>query len=208
MRVSQPKKHKAACDRCNASKVKCPGGGLPCQRCADNSQSCHYSLARRIGKPPGSKNRKTLERMRQAEGGNLEDRHDGSGGSDSPIAQNNDSRNDSDEIFDNDTRRREGDDSYDPSQMSSTTSFWPMSPLINYSPFPDLSQLNPVPEQVLESDHGASFDGGDRRTTYPEKPKVPDSGVIGRAESRIPWVDSLDSWNVSNRPDCAPPSTK
>ena len=67
--TSQHKKFKAACDQCHASKVKCPGGDPPCQRCADSDRpsQCHYSLAARIGKPPGSRNKKTLERIRRAE---------------------------------------------------------------------------------------------------------------------------------------------
>ena len=67
--VSRPRKYKAACVPCGASKVKCPGGGPPCQRCANTSRTepCHYRPAARIGKPPGSKNKKTLDKMRQEE---------------------------------------------------------------------------------------------------------------------------------------------
>lgn len=92
--ASEPK-HKAACDQCNASKVKCLGGGPPCKRCAESSQRCHYSLAKRIGKPTGSKNRKTLERLHQAKEGNLGN-NDGRGGG-SSMFQNDGSRNDGDE---------------------------------------------------------------------------------------------------------------
>lgn len=60
------KRYKAACDRCHSSKVKCPGGGPPCERCADGSFPCTYSLTARIGKPPGSRNKKTLERLHHA----------------------------------------------------------------------------------------------------------------------------------------------
>lgn len=60
------KRYKAACDRCHSSKIKCPGGGPPCERCADGSYPCTYSLTARIGKPPGSRNRKTLERLHHA----------------------------------------------------------------------------------------------------------------------------------------------
>ncbi|MCJ1272191.1 hypothetical protein MMC22_012099 [Lobaria immixta] len=90
--ASKPRKHKAACDQCNASKVKCPGGGPPCKWCADSSHPCHYSLARRIGKPPGSKNRKTLEKLRQEKEGNLKSNNGGDGGGDGSITHNNDSR--------------------------------------------------------------------------------------------------------------------
>jgi Fungal Zn(2)-Cys(6) binuclear cluster domain len=64
--ASATKKYKAACDKCHATKVKCPGGGPPCQRCADSCYSCNYSLTTRVGKPPGSRNKKTLERLRRA----------------------------------------------------------------------------------------------------------------------------------------------
>lgn len=63
---SASNRYKAACDRCHSSKVKCPGGGPPCERCADGSYSCTYSLTARIGKPPGSRNKKTLERFHRA----------------------------------------------------------------------------------------------------------------------------------------------
>lgn len=66
MMSPRPRKYKAACDPCHRSKVKCPGGGPPCRRCSSNSESCHYSLANRTGKPLGSKNRKTIERLLQA----------------------------------------------------------------------------------------------------------------------------------------------
>lgn len=65
-RSSTTRKYKAACDQCHNSKVKCSGGDPPCKRCADARLHCHYSLAARIGKPPGSKNRKTLERLNNA----------------------------------------------------------------------------------------------------------------------------------------------
>ena len=65
-RSSTTKKYKAACDQCHSSKVKCSGGDPPCKRCADARLHCHYSLAARIGKPPGSKNRKTLEKLNNA----------------------------------------------------------------------------------------------------------------------------------------------
>ncbi|KAF7513297.1 hypothetical protein GJ744_009718 [Endocarpon pusillum] len=70
--TSPTKKRRAACDKCHASKVKCPGGGPPCQRCAENCHSCNYSLTTRIGKPPGSRNKKTLERLRRASQVNAE----------------------------------------------------------------------------------------------------------------------------------------
>lgn len=122
-KASKPKKHKAACDQCNASKVKCPGGGLPCKRCPDSSHPCHYSLARRIGKSPGSKNRKTLEKLRQEKEGNLESKNGRGEGSNGSIPQSNDSRNDDDGALDVESERRESDDSHDTLQMPSPTRF-------------------------------------------------------------------------------------
>ena len=59
------RKYRASCDRCHASKIKCSGGYPRCKRCAHSSLSCLYSPARRIGKPLGSKNKKTLEKLRR-----------------------------------------------------------------------------------------------------------------------------------------------
>lgn len=206
--ASQRKKYKAACDQCHASKVKCPGGGPPCKRCADSSQPCHYSLARRIGKPPGSKNRKTLERLRQAKEGNLET-NSGGGGGDSSIPQNNGSRNDGDGALDVESERREGDDSHDALQMSSTSSFRPLSPLINYPSFPGPLQSMPTPEQdFLDGDHGVYFDGGDRSVLHSADLNFPEFEGLGRAESRRPWADALENcWNVSTRLYCTPTLT-
>ena len=60
---SHNRKRRSACDQCHSAKVKCLGGDTPCERCASNSLFCHYSFAARMGKPPGIKNRKTLERL-------------------------------------------------------------------------------------------------------------------------------------------------
>ena len=210
MRASQPKKHKAACDQCNASKVKCPGGGVPCQRCADSSQPCHYSLARRIGKPPGSKNRKTLERLRKEKEGNMESINGGGGGGNGAIRQNNSSRTDSDEALRGESEPREGEDSQDPLHVSNTTSFWPISPLANYPNFLDSSQLLPITEQdLLAGDHGMSFDVGERAVHDPANTELPDVGGYRKADSRMPWADAPDDyWNVSSPPCCALALTK
>lgn len=201
MRPSQPKKHKSACDQCNASKVKCPGGGLPCQRCADSSQPCHYSLARRIGKPPGSKNRKTLERLRQAGEANLVNIN-GREGEESSISQHNDSRNNSDEALNGESEQRKGEDSQDPFQMANTNSFWPLSPLTDYPTFLDSSHLLPMTEQYLVDDeHGVTFDGGERSVLDPADSGFPDVGELRRADSRMPWADAPDDyWNVRSLP--------
>lgn len=199
--ASKPTKHKAACDQCNASKVKCPGGGLPCKRCADSSHPCHYSVARRIGKPPGSKNRKTLEKLRQEKEGDLESNNGGDGGGDGSITQNNDSRNDDNGALDVESERREGDDSYDPLQMPSTTIFLPLSPLNDYPTLPDSSHFMRSPEQdFLDGDHGVHYDGGDSSVLHSADLDLPEFEELGGAESRRPWTDAPDDcWNVSTR---------
>ena len=59
----QFRKFKAACDQCHNSKVKCTGELPLCERCIRASLPCHYSLAARAGKPMGSRNKKTLEKI-------------------------------------------------------------------------------------------------------------------------------------------------
>nr|ABV48713.1 zinc finger transcriptional regulator [Trichoderma virens] len=59
----QPKL-RSACDGCHAAKIRCTGG-TPCARCARENLRCHYSFKAKIGKPKGSLNKKTIERMQQ-----------------------------------------------------------------------------------------------------------------------------------------------
>ncbi|KAJ5328942.1 hypothetical protein N7452_009332 [Penicillium brevicompactum] len=54
---------RTACDCCHAAKIRC-SGGAPCTRCA---RECHYSQKAKIGKPRGSLNKKTIERLRMKE---------------------------------------------------------------------------------------------------------------------------------------------
>ncbi|KAL1971188.1 hypothetical protein VTN77DRAFT_140 [Rasamsonia byssochlamydoides] len=65
--MSQPPKLKlrSACDACHQAKVRCTGGSS-CLHCRNHKQECHYSYAARIGKPKGSRNRKTLARLQCA----------------------------------------------------------------------------------------------------------------------------------------------
>ncbi|CDM38091.1 Zn(2)-C6 fungal-type DNA-binding domain [Penicillium roqueforti FM164] len=59
-----PSRLRSACDGCHAAKVRCTGN-LPCARCSGDNLECHYSLKAKIGKPRGSMNKKTIERLRQ-----------------------------------------------------------------------------------------------------------------------------------------------
>ncbi|KKK14123.1 hypothetical protein ARAM_006074 [Aspergillus rambellii] len=54
---------RTACDGCHAAKIRCTGG-TPCARCERDNLQCHYSYKAKIGKPKGSMNKKTLERLR------------------------------------------------------------------------------------------------------------------------------------------------
>lgn len=61
-----PKKLRSACNACNEVKLRCTGT-QPCSRCKSRNMECVYSYAARTGKPKGSKNKKTLERLRLRE---------------------------------------------------------------------------------------------------------------------------------------------
>ncbi|CRG86402.1 hypothetical protein PISL3812_03408 [Talaromyces islandicus] len=65
MANTQTPKLRSACDSCHEAKVRCTGG-TPCVHCKNHRHDCHYSVAARIGKPKGSRNRKTLARLREA----------------------------------------------------------------------------------------------------------------------------------------------
>ena len=56
------KKLRTACDICHQAKMKC-SGGTPCNGCRDSGYECSYSVSNRIGRPKGTKNKRTLERM-------------------------------------------------------------------------------------------------------------------------------------------------
>ncbi|KAF2869624.1 hypothetical protein BDV95DRAFT_608465 [Massariosphaeria phaeospora] len=60
------KKLRAACDACHNAKIKCSGGGVMCAKCIKDKVQCRYSYRGNIGKPKGSLNKKTLERMSKA----------------------------------------------------------------------------------------------------------------------------------------------
>lgn len=48
-----------ACDACHKLKRRCTGT-MPCENCASLGSSCFYSMAGRLGRPRGSKNRRTV----------------------------------------------------------------------------------------------------------------------------------------------------
>ncbi len=56
------KKLRTACDICHQAKMKC-SGGTPCQGCRGSDHDCIYSVSKRIGRPKGTKNKRTADRM-------------------------------------------------------------------------------------------------------------------------------------------------
>ena len=57
----QSKKLRTACDICHQAKMKCSGGN-PCQGCRSSDHDCIYSVSKRIGRPKGTKNKRTADR--------------------------------------------------------------------------------------------------------------------------------------------------
>ena len=55
------KKLRTACDICHQAKMKC-SGGTPCQGCRSSDHDCIYSVSKRIGRPKGTKNKRTADR--------------------------------------------------------------------------------------------------------------------------------------------------
>ena len=62
------KKLRTACDVCHHAKMKC-SGGTPCAGCRDSGYECGYSVSNRIGRPKGTKNKRTLDRMSRKRSG-------------------------------------------------------------------------------------------------------------------------------------------
>ena len=62
------KKLRTACDVCHQAKMKC-SGGTPCAGCRDSGYECCYSVSNRIGRPKGTKNKRTLDRMSRKRSG-------------------------------------------------------------------------------------------------------------------------------------------
>ena len=62
------KKLRTACDVCHQAKMKC-SGGTPCAGCRDSGHECCYSVSNRIGRPKGTKNKRTLDRMSRKRSG-------------------------------------------------------------------------------------------------------------------------------------------
>lgn len=50
---------RSACDACHQSKIRCSGGN-PCISCSVSDSPCNYSAISRLGRPKGSRNKRTL----------------------------------------------------------------------------------------------------------------------------------------------------
>ena len=68
------KKLRTACDICHQAKMKCSGGS-PCAGCRDSGYECFYSVSNRIGRPKGTKNKRTLDRMNRQQSDNESANH-------------------------------------------------------------------------------------------------------------------------------------
>lgn len=51
-------KLRSACDTCSRTKVRC-SGGVPCIGCSNSGSPCFYSLSGRLGRPRGTKSKRT-----------------------------------------------------------------------------------------------------------------------------------------------------
>ena len=198
----QPKKYKAACDQCHNSKVKCPGQSPTCKRCADVALPCQYSLAARVGKPPGSKNKKTRERIRQA---NRPDPGQSEGCRKNDIAFSSQSSSNihSPTAFNagstsqrcNDTQRPPQDIGSPATQRSSAS----MASL-------DLSNCQQFPTTaVLEYDSGLDMDLSifDEQVIGSLTTNFPSFEEVANTESQSPWTDRSEKpWTVSRQICC------
>ncbi|KAF2158804.1 hypothetical protein M409DRAFT_61312 [Zasmidium cellare ATCC 36951] len=64
---AEGKRLRKACNLCHRMKLRC-ASGQPCSRCADTGNECVYAFVAKLGKPPGSRNKKTIERERPKSG--------------------------------------------------------------------------------------------------------------------------------------------
>lgn len=68
------KKLRSACDSCHQNKVRC-SGETPCRTCDNLDMQCVYSVSNRIGRPRGTKNKKTLDRLNKTGDGEQQNQH-------------------------------------------------------------------------------------------------------------------------------------
>jgi hypothetical protein len=61
-------RRRSACNVCHEGKIKC-SGGLTCVACQLSGLQCTYSLISRLGRPKGSKNKRTLQQQNEHDSG-------------------------------------------------------------------------------------------------------------------------------------------
>lgn len=182
--ASATTKYKAACDKCHVSKVKCPGGGPPCQRCADSCYSCNYRLTTRMGKPPGSRNKKTLERLRRAGQVNAEkDTGDASNGSG----------------LDAHFEHGESNSSRDACRAYRAQILPPMSPIMEPPSFSGSSCSSPPLAHDLFNENDACIDRDDISALWSGDIELSDLDKLRKDDFRMPWAGTGDAhWSVSD----------
>ncbi|PHH92655.1 hypothetical protein CDD83_6259 [Cordyceps sp. RAO-2017] len=74
---------RAACDSCHQAKIKCSGTAL-CTACQASQLRCVYSPGKRLGRPKGSKNKKTLMLQTGNKHGKTHDVEDSTGAAQGP----------------------------------------------------------------------------------------------------------------------------
>ncbi|KAL4998927.1 hypothetical protein BDV10DRAFT_194041 [Aspergillus recurvatus] len=62
--TTEGKRLRRACNACHRMKLRCSGTN-PCARCQDTGNECAYAFVAKLGKPRGSRNKKTIERERE-----------------------------------------------------------------------------------------------------------------------------------------------
>ena len=192
---STSKKFKAACDQCHSSKVKCPGGDPPCKRCADARLHCHYSLSARIGKPPGSKNKKTLERLNSATSQRSRD--------DTAVTISQNASNicpakesdGPDKEWVSESQQRNG---YQP-QSSSLTLAMPFSPSLSPSShcfdfLESVQSSDPLMQEFQGMDPTVQVENNGENASTSTMLTMSDVESPGEAESRMSWTDIMDNY--------------
>jgi hypothetical protein len=68
-------RRRSACNACHEGKIKC-SGGVTCVACQLSGLQCTYSLISRLGRPKGSKNKRTLQQQNEHDNGKNHRRND------------------------------------------------------------------------------------------------------------------------------------
>lgn len=191
----QPTRYKSACDQCHDSKVKCDGASPLCKRCADTGQPCRYSVAARTGKPPGSRNRKTLERLRRASVAASESRKVIATSNGSIPGDIGNASSGHHEASDNGIR--DGDLSRELLQISETSKFPESSSTNDCRNFFDQPQAPAAPVQdFFNTDPG--HPGGNGLSLLATSLECGEPGVAGRIDAPMSRERAADDgWGVS-----------